>query len=249
MIAWLSEWLKQIILVILLAAFVDLLMPNNGLQRYVRTVLGLFILLTLLSPIFNLFQKSLDPRKLMASVEELPALVRGSTVSGSANTTVMKPLDTVLQEANKLKTVNEQQTIQLLETRLASELKISLETISQVKVKNVSVTIQSDNNGKPRIEKMQAILYNIDGAAGAGNDEATRSDGRGRTIEPVTPVKPVQIQVRVGETKAGERTTQDATQLREAEQQAKTQIYELLTQQWQLKRDQVQLYYESEQRK
>jgi stage III sporulation protein AF len=227
MIAWMSEWLKQIIIVILLAAFVDLLMPNNGLQRYVRTVLGLFILLTLLSPIFSLFQKSLDTRKLMASVEQLPAMVGGTASPGSSTASVMKPLETLLQDANQLKTVNEQQAVQLLETRLSSELKSSLETVPAVKVKDVSVVIQSDNNGKPRIEKMQAILYNIDGTAEAGKDEPKRKDVNGRTVEPVIPVKPVQIQVRVGEAKAGNDTPQETTQVKEAEQQAKAQLYEL----------------------
>ncbi|MDF2669536.1 MAG: spoIIIAF [Paenibacillus sp.] len=250
MIAWMSDWLKQIIIVIMLAAFVDLLLPNNGLQRYVRTVLGLFILLTLLTPLFSLFQKSFDPGKLTASVEQLPSLM-GIASKESVGAAKMKPLESVLQEGNQIRTVNEQQTVQLLEARLSSELKSSIETINGVSVKNVSVEIQSDNNGKPYIHKMQAILYNIDGAINVSKDQPLKKEEESKSsMQPVNPVKPVQIQVLVGDVQAGAKSAQEtAERLKQSEQEAKTRIYELLTQQWQLKRDQAQLYYESEQRK
>jgi stage III sporulation protein AF len=54
--AWLSDWLRDIIAVILLAVFVELLLPNKAMQRYARLVVGLFILLTILSPILKLIQ-------------------------------------------------------------------------------------------------------------------------------------------------------------------------------------------------
>ncbi|MFK7697196.1 stage III sporulation protein AF [Paenibacillus sp. HJGM_3] len=244
MIAWLSDWLKQIIIVILLAAFVDLLLPNNALQRYVRTVLGLFILLTLLSPLFTLFQKSLDTRAMLASVEQLPALMDGK---GQTGTAVMKPLDAVLEEAGKLKAANEQQTKELVQARVAEEVKSSLETVPGVRVKSVQVDIQTDNNGKPELRIVQAILYPIDGAAGTASDPSQHASGtQGRGMAPVAPV---QIQVQVGVTEAGNAVSSASRPLTEAELQAKSQLYELLTQQWQLKRNQIQLNYESEQRK
>jgi stage III sporulation protein AF len=53
MISFLSEWLKEIILLILLATFIDLLLPNSSMQRYVKLVIGLFVLMTILNPIFT----------------------------------------------------------------------------------------------------------------------------------------------------------------------------------------------------
>jgi stage III sporulation protein AF len=53
---WLAGWLKQIIAIILMAGVIDMLLPNKTMQRYVRLIAGLIILLTLLSPIVNLLQ-------------------------------------------------------------------------------------------------------------------------------------------------------------------------------------------------
>lgn len=62
MIAWLSDWLRDIIAVILLAVFVELLLPNKAMQRYARLVVGLFILLTILSPILKLMQSDIGAK-------------------------------------------------------------------------------------------------------------------------------------------------------------------------------------------
>ncbi|MGZ0053084.1 stage III sporulation protein AF [Brevibacillus gelatini] len=58
--AWLTLWLKKIILLVLLAAFLDLILPNTTLQRYVKMVMGLILLLTIISPVFALFSLSQD---------------------------------------------------------------------------------------------------------------------------------------------------------------------------------------------
>lgn len=57
MLAWLGEWLQSIVAVILLAVVVELMLPNSKLLRYSRLVIGLILLLTMLSPILNIFQK------------------------------------------------------------------------------------------------------------------------------------------------------------------------------------------------
>jgi len=61
-VAWLSDWLRDIIAVILLAVFVELLLPNKAMQRYARLVVGLFILLTILSPILKLIQSDIGAK-------------------------------------------------------------------------------------------------------------------------------------------------------------------------------------------
>lgn len=55
MIEWLSEWLMEIIIIVLLAVFVDLLLPSSNMQKYAKMILGLLIILTIISPILGIF--------------------------------------------------------------------------------------------------------------------------------------------------------------------------------------------------
>ena len=76
----LAAWLKQIIVVVLLATFIDLLLPNRTMQRYVKLVVSLFILMTILTPVMQLFGTSANLRMLAAAVE-------GWTLSGTQHAT------------------------------------------------------------------------------------------------------------------------------------------------------------------
>lgn len=54
--ALLYEWVKQIILFILIGTILELLIPNNAMKKYVHLVFGLLLLLLLLQPLFSLFR-------------------------------------------------------------------------------------------------------------------------------------------------------------------------------------------------
>ena len=46
-----SAWLKGIILIVLFATFMDLLLPSSSMQKYVKLVIGLIIIVTMLTPL------------------------------------------------------------------------------------------------------------------------------------------------------------------------------------------------------
>lgn len=57
---FLTEWISNIILLILLASVLELLLPNSSLQRYVKMVVGLLLLVILLTPLLSIFSKDVD---------------------------------------------------------------------------------------------------------------------------------------------------------------------------------------------
>ncbi|MEN0649783.1 stage III sporulation protein AF [Caldifermentibacillus hisashii] len=57
---FLTSWITNIILFILLAVIVELLLPQTGLQKYVKMVLGLLLIIIFLTPVFKLFSVDID---------------------------------------------------------------------------------------------------------------------------------------------------------------------------------------------
>lgn len=51
MVAAVSDWLRHLVLLILLAVLVELVLPDNALQKYARAVFGLLIMLAMLDPL------------------------------------------------------------------------------------------------------------------------------------------------------------------------------------------------------
>lgn len=89
---WLGGWLKAIIMVIMLATFVDLLLPSSKMQRYVKTVVSLFVLLTLLSPVMQLFQTNWNVDKLISAAEQKQQIAESGT-----GTSPVKTLEEITQ--------------------------------------------------------------------------------------------------------------------------------------------------------
>lgn len=66
---FLSEWIANIILFILLAVVTEMLLPQTGLQKYVKMVLGLLLIIIFLKPLFTLFSK--EPDEILKEAENL----------------------------------------------------------------------------------------------------------------------------------------------------------------------------------
>lgn len=78
----LSAWVKNLIFLILFAAFFELLLPNRGMKNFLRVVIGLFVLLAILRPLADFLTEDFEPDDLSA----LPVLRQEKkiTVSPSA---------------------------------------------------------------------------------------------------------------------------------------------------------------------
>jgi stage III sporulation protein AF len=234
MIGWLSGWLKEIVLIILLASFVDLLLPNNSFQRYVRTVLGLFIILALLTPFLTLFRQHWDEQKLVATVESLNQESR--TLYGTT-ATAMRPLSAIMQEAERLRQGDQAETVRLMEQQLATELQKTIGGETNARVKRVSVQVATENDGSIRMKQMQVVLDDIESLP--ADAKPTDTEQRSR---PIAKIEPVMIDIQAGVSKP----KPNGAALTSEQQKTKQRVYDLLNRQWQLSRDQVTLVYEAE---
>jgi stage III sporulation protein AF len=238
MMEWLSDWLKQVILIILLAAFVDLLLPNQTMQRYVKTVVSLFILMTLLTPVFELFQRGWDAEKLLAEAERLQTestLMASAGGSGRNTAGKLKTLEGILADSEKLKTENGQEARKLAERRLADEMKAGLEKATGARVEVLEASIETDNQGNPAIGKVRAVLLHKqepEQASSAGRE--TTPIGRIRIEE----VKPVMIQIQPASPASKETMAEEEDSLQEEMRTASIRYFK---QEWQLSQEHLEI--------
>lgn len=149
----LGEWLKEIIIIVLFAVFIDLLLPNRAMERYVKFVVSLLILLTLLSPVMRILSGS-EPEKMIAAAFEQ---VSGSVGGGAAAET-----ETILKQGELLRKKQEAEALQLAGDQAAAQMKqqIELET------------------GQP-VERVTVILAREDKNAGAKGQSSTQQAAEG----------------------------------------------------------------------
>ncbi|MCD1260680.1 stage III sporulation protein AF [Paenibacillus athensensis] len=217
---WLGGWLRNIVLVIMLATFVDMLLPSSAMQRYVKTVMSLFILLTLLSPVIQLLQHGWSVDSLLAAAERKQEPAAGSGAQGAAGSGKGAPLPSLAEiqrAADRLKAEGAKQSQQLVETQLAAMIKDDLQAQTSLGVASVQASVQLAGDGTPSVAAVRVVLRDPPdggGSAGAADGAAPASGGgtasAARTaaapqapppshrvdiaaMEPVRPIEPVRI--------------------------------------------------------
>ncbi|MBD8070405.1 stage III sporulation protein AF [Bacillus sp. PS06] len=68
--SYLTDWITNIILFILLATIIDMLLPNSSMQKYVKMVTGLILIVIILTPLFNFISEDFD--KVVQSMSVTP---------------------------------------------------------------------------------------------------------------------------------------------------------------------------------
>jgi stage III sporulation protein AF len=172
--SFLTEWVTNIILFILLAIVIDLLLPNSAMQKYAKMVISLLLIVVILSPILKIF--SMDMNQVLLEV--------------SANSTTK-------QEENIKNTIEIQKSeIQATERAyILEEVAVQLQSIAEEELMQ-SYDVMFDNISLTADEKIDKIKpeKNITGIT-VHLKQAEHSDS-GATIETVETIKTVEVDMK-----------------------------------------------------
>ena len=123
MIAFVRIWAEGIIVAVIVASIIELILPEGSSKKYIKVVIGIYILFVIVTPVINNFSnKSLD----VSSIVDFESKEEYKQVSSSN-----------LEEKNILNTRS------MYEMNLKSDIKTKLQNKGYI-VENVSVDISDD---------------------------------------------------------------------------------------------------------
>lgn len=173
----LAGWLKQLIAVVLLASLVDLLLPNRTMQRYVRLVAGLFVLLAILTPVMQGLRGDFGDR-ILRGLERIVHHPEGAAAE-------MARIET---EAETLRRRHERQAAELAAARLTAAIREAVEQSLGRRVEQVDLETDTGTDGVADVAAVHLVLAAASGS-GAADGTATRP------IADVAPVAPVTVDI------------------------------------------------------
>lgn len=239
---WLGGWLKAIIMVIMLATFVDLLLPSSKMQRYVKTVVSLFVLLTLLSPVMQLFQTNWNVDKLISAAEQKQQIAESGT-----GTSPVKTLEEITQEAHRLQADNDKQAKYMIQTQLAEVMKEDLQKQTDLKVDDVQVVVNMDNNGKPVLTDVRVTLHDIE--AGRTQTSGSTNTKSIAVMEPVKPIDPIRIGTQSEDSAANGQPESEGSGLPPRLEKERDRLVQGIARDWQVEPSHIRISMESDQSK
>jgi stage III sporulation protein AF len=132
-VGFLTEWVTNIIVLVLLAGVIELLLPGNQFQSYIKMVIGLLILLAMLSPLFKLLNSDIDQ---VFRAMDLPAAAKENELKNSI-------------EKNKSEIQGAQRAYILEQMAVPMKKQVQEELNKTYELEIVDLQIQTDSGTEP----------------------------------------------------------------------------------------------------
>ncbi|MGI6225443.1 MAG: stage III sporulation protein AF [Peptococcales bacterium] len=161
MLQALSDIVKNVAIIILLTTFLDMLLPNTSMQRFIKVVMGLFVMLAILNPIVGLFKENYE-----LSAWQLTSLPE-------------QKVETVLAQGEKIVKLQEEQALVEYISRIEKQIEALVKLVPGIG--NVSCKVEGTS-----IRKTGAIAK-IEKAIIWVTPEENVESGKG--VRPVEPVR------------------------------------------------------------
>ncbi|CAM3787951.1 stage III sporulation protein AF [Cohnella lubricantis] len=175
--AELAAWLGRIVAVVLLVSLVDLILPNQTMQRYVRLVAGLLVLLTVATPVLSWFRSDFS--------EKLSANIGAVQLSYGRDEEALAQIET---EGQRLSEAWNEQAARLATARLSAEIRAAVEEAGFGAVRSVDVQTEPDGSGVPRVSRVELTMSEAEAGMNAGISESEEDSAPIADVEPVAPV-------------------------------------------------------------
>lgn len=60
MMGFVKGWIIQVLITVIFMVLVDMILPNNNFKKYAKLATGLIVIITIITPVFKLFDKGID---------------------------------------------------------------------------------------------------------------------------------------------------------------------------------------------
>lgn len=171
---WISEWLKEIIFVVLIAVFIELLLPNKSMERYVKFVVSLLIILTIISPIIRLISSGTDQKITAALSDNINGLEGYSDKESTA---------LILKQGEEIKKKRESESLQWAGEEAARQMKEQIEREIGQPVERVTVklttkpTDEATKKGRFGSGQSDLLISAVEVSMGQSMREGTSQSG------------------------------------------------------------------------
>ncbi|MCI8548769.1 MAG: stage III sporulation protein AF [Bacilli bacterium] len=141
MIEWMSTWAEQIIVAVIIGTIIEMILPNGKNKKYVKTIIGVYILFTIISPIISKVTKT-DMNNLDFEFEKY-----------------LEDTDTYQTMAQTLSTNNDNKTMEIYINNIKEDMKNKIQD-KGYKLINIDIKIISKDNED--YGKIESISLKID---------------------------------------------------------------------------------------
>ena len=152
MIEWISFWTQGIVVAVIVGTIIEMILPEGNNKKYIKTIIGIYILFTIIVPVINKFTK--DPFELDISKYEsfLETTSEIENLEENVNLNIENVYRMNLEEDITGKIENKNYQVIKIETDLEFDVPNNYGRINKI-----SLNIKKKNNKQEGIKEIENI--------------------------------------------------------------------------------------------
>ena len=165
MIDFINSWVQGIVVAVIITTILEMILPNGNSKKYIRVVLGIYVLFHIITPIVN---------KIGGGSLEVSAKNFEDYINQNTNTNISKSLDT--KNANNIKQIyvynlkNDMKAkirdrgfkVEKLDVKISNDEEYKIEKITlKVSKEKVKLATQNKEQGNTKVNEIEEVLINV----------------------------------------------------------------------------------------
>ena len=174
MLEFISVWAQSIIVSVIIATIIEMILPNSSNSKYIKVVIGVFILFTIISPIINKFSSNKISDKINFD-SYIDTSTNNSAITTNVNLnnedTIRKMYEENLKIDIKTKITQKGYTVGNINLDILNNDEYTLSKIDlKIVAKNESINQNNNTNVTTIVENIENIRVDI-GGSGKNKEE------------------------------------------------------------------------------
>ncbi|MBR3720975.1 MAG: stage III sporulation protein AF [Clostridia bacterium] len=177
--SFITSWAQGIIVSVIVATIIEMLLPQNGNGKYVKVVIGIFVLFTIVSPVIGKFKNDINSTSFDTYLADIESDAIQTSNTGFSNEEAIKMMyEENLKIDIKSKISQKGYTVGEIELEILNNDEY---TLNGIKVKIIERTQNQSSQGRNLnrtvtiIDNIENVKINLGGSAKDNNEKSEPS--------------------------------------------------------------------------
>lgn len=178
MLEWFRSWATGIVIAVIIATIIEMILPNSTSKKYIKIIIGIFIVYTIISPVIGSFKgEDLNNYiKVENYIQSNSNALKTNEVSDNAQSSIKKIYSQNLQNDLKTKLKEKGYISNNINISISNDDKYNIERIDITVDEKVTNSNQDEKQVKTIVDNIKAIKIKVKKDDSQNNAIITEND-------------------------------------------------------------------------
>lgn len=177
MIDWFRAWSKGIVVAVIIATILEMILPDNTSKKYIKIIIGIFIVYTIISPVINQFtgEDISEYIKVNEVIETSSDVVESNEISKNTTSSIKKIYTQNLENDLKTKLKAKGYVAGSVSINISNDESYNIEKID-IKIDEKTAVAKEQKQTKTIVDNIKSVKIKIENNNSQNNEIINEND-------------------------------------------------------------------------